>query len=159
MKKMICNSLLALTLIFGSVSLPNQQAHSGIIIAASTATIIGPLIGLTMSSAGFFWGIQEDGLNWKAAVLFVLDENLSTQDMQEVVSKLYPDLETYLVDEVAQLLAAKNEVLQLNGKGIKDIVLTENDLAPVLNILAEINPELGIRLRNDLTKPSLIDMK
>lgn len=158
MKKIICNSLLAFTLIFGSVSLPNQKAHGGIIIGVATATIIGPLIGLTLSSAGFFWGIQEDGLNWKAAVLFVLDEKLSNQDMQEVVSKLYPDLEAYLVDEVAQLLAAKSEVLPMNEKGIKDLVLSENDLAPVLNVLAEINPELGIRLRNDLTKPSLVNM-
>ncbi len=155
MKKFISSSLLGLALISGAMSLPSQRAHSGIIVCAATATIVGPLIGLTMSSAAFFWGIQEEGLNWRIAALFVLDENPSSQEMQDLIGKLYPDLETYLVDEVAQLLVTKAHGAQMNEQGIKEIVLSEEDLSPVLEVLSDSNPELGVRLKNDLTTTTL----
>jgi|APGre2960657468_1045069.scaffolds.fasta_scaffold28223_3 hypothetical protein len=155
MKKFISSSLLGLALISGAMSLPSQHAHSGIIVCAATATIVGPLIGLTMSSAAFFWGIQEEGLNWRIAALFVLDENPSSQEMQDLIGKLYPDLETYLVDEVAQLLVTKAHGAQMNEQGIKEIVLSEEDLSPVLEVLSDSNPELGVRLKNDLTTTTL----
>ena len=155
MKKFISSSLLGLALISGAMSLPSQRAHSGIIVCAATATIVGPLIGLTMSSAAFFWGIQEEGLNWKIAALFVLDENPSSQEMQDLIGKLYPDLENYLVDEVAQILVTKSNMIRMNEQGIKEIVLSEEDLTPVLEILSDTNPDLGLRLKNDLTTTTL----
>jgi hypothetical protein len=104
-----------------------------------------------MSSAAFFWGIQEEGLSWKVAALFVLDENPSSQEMQDLIGKLYPDLETYLVDELAQLLVSKANKVQMNEKGFKEIVLSEEDLTAVLEVLSDTNPDLGVRLKNDLT--------
>ena len=151
MKKFISSSLLGLALISGAMSFPAQRAHAGIIVGVATATIVGPLIGLTMSSAAFFWGIQEEGLSWKVAALFVLDENPSSQEMQDLIGKLYPDLETYLVDELAQLLVSKANKVQMNEKGFKEIVLSEEDLTPVLEVLSDTNPDLGVRLKNDLT--------
>ena len=155
MKKFISSSLLALSLFSGAMSFPAQRAHAGIIVGVATATIIGPLIGLTMSSAAFFWGIQEEGLNWRIAALFVLDENPSSQEMQDLIGKLYPDLENYLVDEVAQILVTKSNMIRMNEQGIKEIVLSEEDLTPVLEILSDTNPDLGLRLKNDLTTTTL----
>ena len=151
MKKFISSSLLALSLFSGARSFPAQRAHAGIIVGVATATIIGPLIGLTMSSAAFFWGIQEEGLNWRIAALFVLDENPSSQEMQDLIGKLYPDLETYLVDELAHLLVTKSNMIRMNEKGIKEIVLSEEDLTSILEVLSLTNPDLGIRLKNELT--------
>ena len=151
MKKFISSSLLALSLFSGAMSFPAQRAHAGIIVGVATATIIGPLIGLTMSSAAFFWGIQEEGLNWRIAALFVLDENPSSQEMQDLIGKLYPDLETYLVDELAHLLVTKSNMIRMNEKGIKEIVLSEEDLTSILEVLSLTNPDLGIRLKNELT--------
>jgi hypothetical protein len=104
-----------------------------------------------MSSAAFFWGIQEEGLNWRVAALFVLDENPSSQEMQDLIGKLYPDLETYLVDELAHLLVTKSNMIRMNEKGIKEIVLSDEDLTSILEVLSLTNPDLGIRLKNELT--------
>jgi len=58
---------LALAITLGASAVPTQKAEAGIIVIAASGGVLGPLIGLSMSATGFFWGIQTDDLNILAA--------------------------------------------------------------------------------------------
>jgi hypothetical protein len=57
--------------------------------------------------------------------------------------------------ELGQLISNKAAQLEQNGQGLKEVVLTEAELAPVLQILNETGSDLGERLTQDLTRSSL----
>ncbi len=155
MKKLLSSSLIALSITFGSASLPSQNANAGIIIGCATATIIGPLIGLTLSSAGFFWGIQSEGINPIAAILFVLDKDLESGKLNEMIANRYPELDSYLVDELSHIVLDNASNVDFNEKGLKEVVVSVDDLSTVLDVLAVTNSALAEKIRLDFTQPTL----
>lgn len=155
MKKLLSSSLIALSITFGSSALPSQNANAGIIIGCATATIIGPLIGLTMSSAGFFWGIQSEGLNPGAAILFVLDNDLESGKLSDMIAKKYPELDSSLVEELSNIVQDNARNVEFNEEGLKEVVVSENDLSSILEVLAVTNSALSEKIRQDFTQPLL----
>jgi hypothetical protein len=155
MKKIITTSALALTLTLSSALMPINKAHAGIVIGLSTATIIGPLIGLTMSAAGFFWGIQEEGLSWQVATLFILDEKLDGQNIENALSARYPDLDSFIIRDLSEMILIKAQEKKADERGLKDITFSENELSSILEIVQMNNASLAAQIKKDLTISTL----
>jgi hypothetical protein len=151
-KKLLVTTLCSLTLFTGSAALNSQKANAGIIIiaATSTAAVVGPVVGLGLASAGFFWGIQSDDLNYKAAALFILDNQIETNKVESIISARYPELDSYLVSEIANSVIEESNLVEFNQDGQKTLKLDENKLSSVLEILSVTNPDLSQKLRSEL---------
>ena len=153
-KKLLVTSLCSLSLFVGSSALNSQKANAGIIIiaATSTAAVVGPVVGLGLASAGCFWGIQSDDLNYKAAALFILDNQIDTNKIESILSSRYPDLEPYLVSEIANSVIDESNLVEFNQDGKKNLKLDENKLSSVFEVLNVTNPELSQKIKSDLIK-------
>jgi hypothetical protein len=152
MKKTILNFCLTLSL-FTSINLLNpSKANAGIIVIASTSTaaIIGPVIGLAMTSAGFFWGIQSDDLNYKAAALFILDNKMDSENLEHILSQRYPELDSYLVKELAYSILENANESYFEQDGTKKISIEQDQLASVLELVELTQPTLVAKIKNDL---------
>ena len=68
------------------------------------------------------------------------------------IAEKYPELDSYLVEEIAALIKEKANFVEVNADGFKDVVLSEQELSPVLDVLSDSNPELANKIKNDLTK-------
>jgi len=121
MKKLILKSILSLSIIAGLNIAKVEKANAGIIVIAttSTAAIIGPVIGIGMTSAGFFWGIQSDDLNYKAAALFILENKLDATNLEFILAKRYPELDSNLTSELSQLILEENDVQEFSNNNTK----------------------------------------
>ena len=160
MKKGIATLGLAATLLAGSVNLPGQQANAGVIIGILPVTgLIGGVIGLTMASVGFFGAIKagSDLKPW-TAVLFVLSESPKQDEVEVALSNRYPELDAVLVNELSHLIIQKSTQVVAGEHGLKEVVFNENEIASVLGVLAETNPDLEAQVRSDLTQSSLKSM-
>jgi hypothetical protein len=154
MKKIIQSLSLGLALVVATQTVSVKKAEAGVIIGVATAGVGGALVGLTLSAAGFFWGIQSEDLNWKAGALFILNEEVEANNISQQLSSKYPELETYLADEIAQLVIKNSNLVKLNQDGVKEVVIPEDELAEVLEIAEALNPNLAQKLKNDLTVSS-----
>ena len=155
MKKLLSTTALALSLALPATMIPAKNANAGIIIGCATATVIGPLIGLTMSAAGFFWGIQQEGLSWPVATLFILDEKLDTQNLENALTSRYPELDAFIVHDLAEIILSKAQSNEADSKGLKEVVLSAEELASVLEIVEMNDAKLAAQMKLDLTKSSL----
>jgi hypothetical protein len=153
--KKLTNLFFAATLIFGVNTITTKKADAGIIVGLASGGVLGPLVGLGLCATGFFWGIQRDDLNVAAAALFVLDEELNSEQLSDLILKKYPELESYLADEIAGLAVQNSTLVEYNAEGLKDIVLSENELSPILEIVQITNPELAKAIKIDFSKSSL----
>jgi hypothetical protein len=138
-----------------ATAVPTSSANAGIIIGVAIPGIGSALVGLTITSAGFFWGIQSDDLNYWAAAMFVLDQDAHPEGLRSALEKRYPGIDSAVALELGQLISNKAAQLERNGQGLKEVVLTEAELGPVLQILEETGSDLGARLIQDLTRNSL----
>lgn len=151
-KKTLTALMLTATLA-GSVAAPTQNANAGIIIGVFVPGLITPLIGLAITSAGFFWGIQdEEKMNYKAAALFVLDEKLNDGTIKNALSEKYPGLDEVLSAELAKAIVDASAKTEKASDGFKHVVISESSIESVLSVLAATQPELGEQIRNDLTR-------
>jgi len=144
-----------LTCLTAATVAPTTDAKAGIIIGVAVPGIGSALVGLTITAAGFFWGIQSEDLNYWAAALFVLDQDANPDGLRSALEQRYPDLDPALALELGQMISNKAVQLEKNGQGLKEVVLTEAELAPILQILEETGSDLGARLSQDLTRSSL----
>ena len=154
-KKKISTSLVALSLMTAAVAAPTQNANAGVIIGAFVPGVGSAVVGLLMAGAGFFWGMQSDGLNVGAGALFVLDEKGGTDKITRGLSAKYPELDSFVIAEIAQIVAQKGLSLEANSEGLKEVVLTEGELAQVLEIVEAQDAAMARTLRRDLTAASL----
>jgi hypothetical protein len=136
----------------GAIATPSHNANAGIIIGVAVPGVISALVGLSITSAGFFWGIQdEEKLNWKAAVLFVLSEKMNADTIKGALAQKYPNLDSSLADELSSLIVQESAQTEMNSDGMKKVVLSELSIASVLSVLSVTDPALGEQIRNDLT--------
>ena len=154
MKKLIQTFSISLALMVSLNTITVKKAEAGVIIGVATAGVGGALVGLTLSAAGFFWGIQSEDLNWKAGALFVLNEEVETQNISQQLQSKYPALESYLADEIANLVISNSNLVELDDKGLKEVIIPADELEEVLAITGMMNPELAGQLKADLTQSS-----
>jgi hypothetical protein len=160
MKKSISSSLLALAISFGAATAPVQKAEAGAIVMAAASTValpvtlavVGMFGGFGASVFSIYWAIDHREKSWAALGIFMLDEHLENGMVNTIIAEKYPELDSYLIEEIAELLKEKANFVEVNAEGFKDIVLTEEELSPVLDILSDSNPELANKIKNDLTK-------
>jgi hypothetical protein len=154
MKNTIKTLSLALAIIFSTNTLSVKKAEAGVIIGVATAGVGGALVGLTLSAAGFFWGIQSEDLNWKAGALFVLNEEVEAQNISQQLQTKYPALESYIADEIAQLVVGHSNLVEFNQNGLKEVIIPEDQLNEVLELTSMLNSDLALQLKSDLTLSS-----
>jgi hypothetical protein len=164
MKKSFTSAILALSIVLGAASIPVKKAEAGVIIAATAASvvtlpaavaIIGMFGGFGTSVASIYWAIDHREKSWYAYGLFMLDENMDSNKIQTTLSQRYPELDSFMIEEISRLVLENSDSVEFNKDGIKEILVPEQDLAPILEILASTNPELGEQLRKDLTLKTL----
>jgi hypothetical protein len=162
MKKMsrsISSSLIALAISFGAATVPVQKAEAGAIVMAAASTValpvtvavIGMFGGFGASVFSVYWAIDHREKSWAALGIFMLDEHLETGMVNTIIAEKYPELDSYLVEEIAALIKEKANFVEVNASGFKDIVLSEQELSPVLEVLSAANPELAEKIKKDLT--------
>lgn len=162
MKKSVTSALIALSILFGATTIPAKKANAGVLIMTTSFLYGGPILGIAGQFIGFgtsvtsiYWTIANLDKAWWGWGLFMLDEQVTPDNVEQLISTSYPDLESSLVKEISSIILDKANLVQLNPKGYKDIVLTEEELSPVLDVLSATNPELGQQLKSDLTKSFL----
>lgn len=154
-KKIVTTSALALSILAGSATMPSQRANAGIVIGVGVPLVLAPAIGLAISSAGFFWGIQYEGLHPWAAVLFVLEEKLDAINISAALQQKHPELETFIADEIAQIVMNKANAIEFNAEGLKEVTLSLEELNSVLDLLNVRNSKLANELVKELTQSAL----
>jgi hypothetical protein len=159
MKKTIIHLMLAVSILFGSTAITTKKANAGVIIMTTASLYAGPVLavagmfgGFGLSVTSIYWTIENLDKAWLGWGLFMLDEQIETSNVEKMIAKNFPELESYLVTEVAGLIREKSNLVELNADGYKEVVLSEEELNPVLEVLSMTNPELGDELRNKLTK-------
>jgi hypothetical protein len=159
MKKKLTSLALAMSLTLGIAMAPTKKAHSGVLMMTASALyapivigVVGQFVGFGISVTSIYWTIENLDKAWLGYGLFMLDEQINTNRAEELISQNYPELDGYLVKEVARVVQAKANLVEMRPEGIKEVVLEEQDIAQVLEILSVTQPELGEKLKNDLTQ-------
>ena len=113
--------------------------------------IVGQVLGFGVSVTSIYWSIANLDKAWLGYGLFMLDEKLDAKNVEQLLSNNYPELDSYLVQEISDLILEKANLVEMNPRGIKEVILTEQELEPILEILAITNPVLEKKLIADLT--------
>ena len=163
LSKSVSSTMLALSLALGSAVMPVKKANAGVIVAAAASTVALPVaIGVVGLFAGFgtsvfsiYWAIDHREKSWYAYGLFMLDQHLENDQINMIIAERYPQLDSYLIEELSNLIRENSSLVAFNENGYKEIILTENQLAPVLEILENENSELAAQIKKDFSRSSL----
>lgn len=161
MKKKMTSAALAALLTLSAIA-PTKDAKAGAIVAAVGSTVAMPVaLGITAIFAGFgtsvasiYYAIAHRDKSWWCYLFFMLDADLNSEKMESLVSQRYPGLDASLVSEISSLILNKAQTTETTAEGVKDVILSESELAPVLSVLTVTNPELGTLIKQDLTQAS-----
>jgi hypothetical protein len=158
MKRKITSLMLATVLSLGVAITPTKKAHGGVLIMTASAVyapivigVIGQFVGFGISVTSIYWTIENLDRAWLGYGLFMLDEQINTTRTQELIAQNYPDLDGYLVKEIAHAVEAKANLVEMRPEGHKEVVLEEGDIAHVLEIVGLTKPDLAEKLKIDLT--------
>jgi hypothetical protein len=163
MKRKVCTLILSTSLILGAAITP-KKAEAGVIVAAASSlyvtipalAIAGMIGGFGTAVGSIYYAIDHRDQSWWAYAFFMLDTDLKSDDVKRRIEHRYPGLDSALVGEIAARVTAKAAQVGFNEQGIKDVVLSEAELQPVLDLLAETDPVLGAALKQDLTQATLL---
>lgn len=162
LKKSVTSTILALSITLGSVMAPVKKADAGVIIAVTSSlaalpagvAVAGMFGGFGTSVFSIYYAIANTDKAWLMYGVFMLDGELDPNKMENALIQKYPQLDSFVTSEIAHLIAEKAKTIQEDANGLKEIILTEEELAPVLEIVALNNPEIVEQLKSDLTQPS-----
>ncbi len=163
-KQRISALVLSTTLTFGAISLPTPRAEAGVIVAAASSlyvtipalAIAGMLGGFGTAVGSIYYAIDHRDKAWWAYAFFMLDAELQNGNLQKSLEERYPGIDSTVAAEIARMVTEKAKETAFDEKGLKEIILTEGDLAPVIDLLAETDPVLGQKLKNELTRATLV---
>lgn len=159
MKKVLASSLLSTSLIFGATLAPVKKAEAGVIVMAATSTVAMPA-GLAIAGmfGGFgaavfsiYWAIDHRDQSWYALGIFLLDEHINNNEVSSIIAARYPELDSFVVDEISNLIIKNAANIAMTENGYKEVVIPDSELQDVLAIVAETNPELAAQLNKDLS--------
>jgi hypothetical protein len=158
MKKKMTSLMLVMAMSLSLTLTPTKKAHSGVLIMTASAVyapivigVVGQFVGFGISVTSIYWTIENLDRAWLGYGLFMLDEQVNTSRTQELIAQNYPELEGYLVKEIAHAVEAKANLVEMRPEGHKEVVLEEGDIAHVLEIVSLTKPDLAEKLKNDLT--------
>ena len=158
-KKFLASSLLSASLILGATLAPVKKAEAGVILMTAGATVAMPA-GLALAGmfGGFgavvfsvYWAADHRDKSWYALGLFLLDEHINNNEVSSIVAGRYPELESFIVDEISELIVKHSANVLMTQNGYKEVVIPESELQDVLAIVADSQPELAAQLVKDLT--------
>ncbi len=164
MKQRISALVLSTTLTVGAISAPTQRAEAGVIVAAASSlyvtipalAIAGMLGGFGTAVGSIYYAIDHRDKAWWAYAFFMLDAELQNGNLQQTIEQRYPGIDSTVAAEIARIVTEKAKETAFDDKGLKEIILSETDLAPVTDLLAETDPALGQKLKNELTHSTLV---
>jgi len=76
---------------------------------------------------------------------------INNNEVSSIVAGRYPELESFIVDEISELIVKHSANVQMTQNGYKEVVIPESELQDVLAIVADSQPELAAQLVKDLT--------
>jgi hypothetical protein len=164
LKKPIATLAIASTIALGAITMPVKDARAGVIIGVAACTapaipaalaIVGPFVGMGAVITSVYWAIDHRDKSWWAWGLFMLDEEIQNGQVTNLVAQKYPELEPFLVEELATLIKEKSEHAPLIVEGFKEITFTKEELSSVTNVLQETNPKLAKIIEQELTGKAL----
>jgi hypothetical protein len=85
----------------------------------------------------------------------MLDNEIANNETSQIISQRYPELDSYLVSELALLIEDKAKDLNFKNNSYNEIVFNSHEIESILVVLNETNPELAKVLAKDLTTSSL----
>jgi hypothetical protein len=162
-KRVLKICLCAILAITSTVATP-KKAEAGVIIgvAGSTVTVIPVALAAAATIAGMgavitsvYWAIDNRDKAWWAWGLFMLDNEIANNETSQIISQRYPELDSYLVSELALLIEEKAKDLSFKNNSYSEIVFNSQEIESILQVLNETNPELAKVLAKDLTTTSL----
>jgi hypothetical protein len=164
MKQRISALILSTTLTVGAISVPNQKAEAGVIVAAASSlyvtipalAIAGMLGGFGTAVGSIYYAIDHRDQAWWAYAFFMLDAELQSGNLQQNIEQRYPGIDSTVAAEIARIVTEKAKETAFDDKGLKEIILSESELTPVTDLLAETDPALGQKLKNELTLATLV---
>ena len=163
-KNRISALVLSTTLTVGAISGPSPRAEAGVIVAAASSlyvtipalAIAGMLGGFGTAVGSIYYAIDHRDKAWWAYAFFMLDAELQSGNLQQNIEQRYPGIDSTVAAEIAKMVTEKAKETAFNEKGLKEIMLSEAELAPVIELLAETDPALGQKLSNELTRATLV---
>ena len=163
-KRRISALILSTTLTFGAISGPSPRAEAGVIVAAASSlyvtipalAIAGMLGGFGTAVGSIYYAIDHRDKAWWAYAFFMLDAELQSGNLQQNIEQRYPGIDSTVAAEIARIVTEKARQTAFDEKGLKEILLSEAELAPVTDLLAETDPLLGEKLKNELTRATLV---
>jgi hypothetical protein len=164
LKKRLLTFILTLTIFAGGISIPSKNANAGVIVGVAAST--SPVLPVALAVAGHvfamgavitsvYWAIDNRDKAWWAWGLFMLDEEIANNQTTSIISAKYPQLDQYMVDELASMIEQKSQQLDFSQNTFNEIVFSKNELSSVLSILNEVNPELSQQIEKDLTTKAI----
>ena len=163
LSKSVASTMVTLSLVLGSTLMPLKKANAGVIVAAAASTVALPVaLGVAGLFAGFgtsvfsiYWAIDHREKSWYAYGLFMLDQHLESDQINLILAERYPQLDSFLIEELSNLIRENSALVTFNENGYKEIILSESQIAPVLEILGNDNSELAAQIKKDFTKTSI----
>jgi len=162
-KRVLKICLCAILAITSTVATP-KKAEAGVIIgvAGSTVTVIPVALAAAATIAGMgavitsvYWAIDNRDKAWWAWGLFMLDNEIANNETSQIISQRYPELDSYLVSELALLIEDKAKDLNFKNNSYSEIVFNSQEIESILQVLNETNPDLAKVVAKDLTTTSL----
>jgi hypothetical protein len=158
-KRFFATTLLSVSLLAGALLAPVKKADAGVIVMTATSTVAMP-VGLALAGLfgglgtvvfSIYWAIDHRDKSWYALGLFMLDAHISNNEVSKVVAAKYPELDSFVVDELSRLIILHESDVLMGADGYKEVLIPESDLRPILDIVAETHPELADKLFKDMT--------
>ena len=159
MKKVFASSFLSASLILGATLAPVKKADAGVIVMAAGSTVAMPA-GLAIAGmfGGFgavvfsvYWAIDHRDKSWYALGIFLLDEHINNSEVSSIIGARYPELDSFIIDEISDLIINHASNVQMTENGFKEVTIPVEELNEILLIVEESRPELASQLLKDLT--------
>jgi len=159
MKKVLASSFLSASLILGATLAPVKKADAGVIVMAAGSTVAMPA-GLAIAGmfGGFgaavfsiYWAIDYRDKSWYALGIFLLDEHINDNEVSSIIAARYPELDSFIIDEISNLIIKHASNVQMTENGFKEVTIPVEELNEILSIVEESRPEFASQLLKELT--------
>ena len=139
LKKKLASSLIALTLITGSVAYPKNEANAAVVIGVGVPGVGSALVGLGIFMFSVTFGIALDIHPAIIGVMCILDKDLDDNTLGKIKTQLAKEygMDDNLIGVIQDYLKVNAETAITNADGSKSIVLNSAQAEDVMTKAAD----------------------